>query len=458
MTRLVVISNRVASPAETKVATGGLALSVLTALRDSGGLWFGWSGKVSDTTPNQAELFESDGLSFATVDLSQQDYEEYYNGFANQTLWPLFHTRLDKMSFNRRSWSGYLRVNTQFARILQRMLKPDDRIWVHDFHLIPFALSLRKAGFEGPIGFFLHTPFPPCEVLRALPFHADIVQALCQYDLVGFQTERDLAAFHDYILNQAEGAVGGDGSLIAFGRKFHACALPISIDTKTFGEMAEVASRSAVLKQLKNSLTGRAMIIGIDRLDYTKGLVERFEAFNRLLSNYPEHRKNTTLMQIAPLSRTDVPEYSEIRRELEEASGHINGRFAEFNWVPIRYLNRSMQRRTLAGFLRYATVGLVTPLCDGMNLVAKEYIAAQDPKNPGALVLSEFAGAAEELQDALLVNPYDVEGVAQALQKALTMPLPERKERWQAMYQKISDNDISVWRNRFLAALDEATS
>ena len=456
MARLVVISNRVASPAETKVATGGLALSVLTALRDSGGLWFGWSGNVSETTPCQAELFESDGLSFATVDLSQQDYNEYYNGFANQTLWPLFHIRIDKMLFDRDSWSGYLRVNTQFARTLQTLLQPDDRIWVHDFHLIPLALSLRQAGFEGPIGLFLHTPFPPCEVLRTLPVHDELVQALCQYDLVGFQTERDLAAFHDYILHQAEGAVGGDGSLIAYGRKFHALALPIGIDTKSFSHMAEVASRSAVLKQLKNSLTGRAMIIGVDRLDYTKGLVERFEAFDRLLSNYPEHRKNTTLMQIAPLSRTDVPEYSEIRRELEEASGHINGQFAEFNWVPIRYLNRSMQRRTLAGFLRYAAVGLVTPLRDGMNLVAKEFIAAQDPKNPGALVISEFAGAAEELQDALVVNPYDVAGVADALQKALTMPLPERQDRWQAMYQTISDYDISAWRNQFLAALDEA--
>ena len=311
---------------------------------------------------------------------------------------------------------------------------------------------------EGPNGFFLHTPFPPCELLCMLPFHADIVRALCQYDLVGFQTERDLAAFHDYILHQAEGAIGGDGSIIAYGHKLHACALPISIDTENFSQMAEIASRSVVLKQLKNSMAGRSMIIGIDRLDYTKGLVERFEAFNLLLSNYPEHRKNTTLMQIAPLSRTDVPEYSEIRKELEEASGHINGRYAEFNWVPIRYLNRSMRRRTLAGFLRYAAVGLVTPLRDGMNLVAKEYIAAQDPKNPGALVISEFAGAAAELQDALLVNPYDVAGVAEALQKALVMPLQERKDRWQAMYQIISRNDISAWRDRFLAALDQATS
>lgn len=458
MGRLVVISNRVALPEEGKVATGGLAVAVLAALRDAGGVWFGWSGNLSSSTPTRVDRVEHGGLTYATVDLYDEDYEAYYNGFANGTLWPLLHYRLDKLSFNRRDWSIYQRVNAWFARLVLGFIEPGDRVWAHDYHLIPLAGALREAGVGCPLGFFLHTPFPPCELLRTLPFHRELVRALCQYDLVGFQTERDLAAFHDYILHQAEGAIGGDGSVVAFGRKLHAAALPIGIDTENFRTMAETASRSPVLKRLRESLAGRSMIIGVDRLDYTKGLVERFDAFNKLLLDYPENRSNTTLMQISPLSRTQVPEYEEMRKELEEATGRINGQFAEFDWVPIRYLNRSVQHRTLAGFLRHAAVGLVTPLRDGMNLVAKEYIAAQNPENPGALVISEFAGAAEELQEALLVNPYDVEGVAQALQKALAMPLDERKERWQAMYRTISENTIVDWRERFLDALDAAVA
>ena len=455
--RLVVVSNRVAVADPSGRSAGGLAVSILAALKRSGGIWFGWSGEVRDAPPVAAELGAGDEITYARLDLARRDYEQYYNGFANRVLWPLFHYRPDLIEFQRNDFAGYMRVNRQFAAHLAPLLKPNDLVWVHDYHLMPLGDELRRMGMQQPIGFFLHTPFPAAEVFRILPTHAKLMRAMCAYDLVGFQTENDLTGFRDYLLRFAGGRAAGN-EIGAFGRRLRAAAFPIGIDVEAIAQQAEQSAGGRQMRRLLDSLRQRNLVIGVDRLDYSKGLPQRFRAFERLLELFPETRGHVTLMQIAPPTRSEVPEYLQIRRSLETAAGHINGRFAEFDWMPLRYLNKSFNHRTLCGFLRAARVGLVTPLRDGMNLVAKEYVAAQDPADPGALVLSCFAGSARELTEALLVNPFDVDGVAEAIHDALAMPRDERIERWQSMMTVLRGNDVAAWREAFVGALAEAAT
>ncbi len=454
--RLVVVSNRVAPIDEKKGGVGGLAVAMLAALKTSGGIWFGWSGEVVANPSPEPKRFEVGPITYATVDLSVRDHEEYYNGFANSTLWPMFHYRLDLAEFSRRTYTGYLRVNALFAGKLAPLLNDSDMVWVHDYHLIPLADQLRQMGLRQKMGFFLHTPFPVPEILLALPNHEILMRSMCAYDVVGFQTERDRDAFVAYLTQEAGGKILGDNLVEAYGRTVHVAAFPISVETPDIEKMATVAGRSRQADRMRESLRDRDMIIGVDRLDYSKGLLQRFLAFQSLLEHYAGNRGEVTFMQIAPPTRVEVREYQEIRRELETQAGHINGMFAEFDWVPIRYLNKSFSRRNLLGFYRVSRIGLVTPLRDGMNLVAKEYIAAQDPEDPGVLVLSRFAGAADEMDAALIVNPYDVEGVAEALQRGLTMPLDERRERFEALMVVLRNNDITAWRTRFVETLRNA--
>ncbi|MFM2041978.1 MAG: hypothetical protein RLY86_554 [Pseudomonadota bacterium] len=460
--RLVVVSNRVAPAVEGKSQAGGLAVAILEALRSRGGIWFGWNGETVEAGLDQPEIVRAGRLTYATIGLTRRDLEEYYNGYANSTLWPLFHFRLDLASFSGQTYAGYQRVNGLFASHLARLLTPDDTVWVHDYHLIPLADQLRSMGISPRMGFFLHTPFPAPEILVALPGHETIVRSLCAYDLIGFQTEGDLHCLANYIRYEAGGEVEDlpDGPpgwrgvrITAFGRTAIAGAFPISIETAQMAQLGAQAAGLAQTQRLRDSLVGRALIVGVDRLDYSKGLPQRFEAFRALLDAYPANRGQVSFMQIAPPSRSDVAEYQAIRRELETLAGHINGTFAEFDWVPIRYLNKSFSRRALAGFYRAARVGLVTPLRDGMNLVAKEYVASQNPEDPGVLVLSRFAGAAKELDAALIVNPYDIRAVAENLQRALTMPQAERVERFQALWKVLGANDITNWREVYLGTL-----
>jgi trehalose 6-phosphate synthase len=453
--RLVIVSNRVPSPDKAKTSTGGLATAVLAALRENGGIWFGWSGEVVDKQPARPNIIETGRITYVTVDLTRRDYDEYYAGFSNSVLWPLFHFRASLVDFGRRELGGYLRVNAEFARQLHRLLRPDDLIWVHDYHLIPLAQELRKLNAQQPIGFFLHTPFPPAEMLRVLPNHGQIMECLCAYDLVGFQTAPDLDGFRDYVLREAQGVALGPHRLGAFGRQVTTGVFPIGIDVDMVAEQAEAAASSRQTERLVDSLVGRQLIIGVDRLDYSKGLVRRFEAFSRLLELYPETHGRVTFMQIAPPTRSDVPEYMEIRKALEAASGNINGRYADPEWTPLRYLNQSFANRTLTGFFRASKVGLVTPFRDGMNLVAKEYVASQDGEDPGVLVLSSFAGAAREMKSALIVNPYDLDSIAEAMAKALDMSRQERQERWNDMMRVLRRNDIAAWREAFVARLTE---
>jgi trehalose 6-phosphate synthase len=454
--RLVVVSNRVAVATDAKATAGGLAVALQDALGDHGGIWFGWSGKTGARTQAKPTIKKVGNVTYATVDLSHQHHEEYYNGFANRTLWPLFHYRLDLTAFSQQDYSGYLQVNTLFANKLTPLLQPDDVLWIHDYHMIPLGEELRRAGVTQPMGFFLHTPFPAMEILTALPSHRALVRALCAYDVVGFQTENDLRSFLDYVVHEAAGGILGNHLIHAFGRTLRTEIFPIGIDTADFARSGSRSTRARGAKRLLEKPGDRAWIVGVDRLDYSKGLVQRFEAFQRLLETHESYRTKVTLVQVAPPSRSEVPEYMEIRRELETMAGHINGQFADYDWVPINYLNKSFTRQELAGFYRTSRIGLVTPLRDGMNLVAKEYVAAQNPLDPGMLVLSRFAGAARELDAALIVNPFDFDGVAEAIVQGLEMPLEERLERWNAMMDILKVNTLTAWRDNFLKTLAEA--
>jgi trehalose 6-phosphate synthase len=450
--RLVIVSNRVA--ASPRIPAGGLAVALRDALLQAeSGLWFGWSGRVTPGGSAAPHRFERDGISFATLDLDPVDYDAYYKGYSNRTLWPLFHYRIDLATFDHGFREGYLRVNEQFAEALAPLLQPSDTVWVHDYHLTGVAEALRRLGSESRLGFFLHTPFPAHEILVALPEHAELMRALFAYDLIGFQSRTDLRSFRDYVAIEAGGRVHPDGTLTAFGRTIRAEIFPIGIDTAEFAGLAASAEAAREGDRLARLLPGGEVIIGVDRLDYTKGLVERFAAFEQLLESYPDNRGRVTFLQIAPPSRSDVPEYADLKRVLEGMAGRINGRFAELDWTPIRYLNRPFNRRRLAALYRASRVGLVTPFRDGMNLVAKEYVAAQSEADPGVLVLSRFAGAAQQLTDALIINPYDVNGIAHAIQRGLKMGLDERRERWRRMMIGLKQADVDAWRRSFVEAL-----
>ena len=451
MSRLVVVSNRVAHPRETRA--GGLAAAMRAALKEHGGLWFGWSGKR--VAPNERSLHrESAGaINYALLDLTREEYETYYLGFANRTLWPLLHFQPTVMQYNRAQYTGYREVNKLFAEKLAPLLREDDRVWIHDYHLIPLAAELRALGIGARIGFFLHIPLPPPELLINLPCHADLMATLGACDLVGVQNRDDGRALFDYF-SRMLGATRSRDDVELHGRRTHIAPFPISIDTAEVARQSQFAANNSAVRKLHASLNERQLAIGVDRLDYSKGLPRRFEAFGRFLSEHREWRSRVSFLQIAPPSREEVPEYRELRSKLERSAGATNGRYADPDWVPIRYVNRSFAQSTLAGFYRIAQLALVTPLRDGMNLVAKEFVAAQPPDDPGVLVLSQFAGAAGELPQAILVNPYDPEGLVEGIEQGLTMPLGERRERWATMFEHLSKQDINAWRKNFLAALE----
>jgi trehalose 6-phosphate synthase len=454
VSRLVAVSNRV-SVSKPGRSAGGLAVGVLAALQEQGGIWFGWSGKLSQET-RDAKLTEQGNITFATIDLTETDLEGYYNGFSNNTLWPLLHYLLGYFSYSRRDYEAYCRVNALFARKLIPLLEPDDVIWVHDYHLIPLAAELRRAGVKQPIGFFLHVPFPDFDVLRSLPPYEHMLRSLAAYDVVGFQTERDLGSFRESLCQPEVGGKALEPTrLSAFGRTFRAGVFPIGVDVDGCRRDATGNLDTPAVRSFLISLSGRELLIGVDRLDYSKGLELRFRAYERMLAKYPSNRGRVVFMQIAPPTRTGVRAYEAIRQALEQAAGNINGRFAEMHWQPIRYLNKGYERGVLMSLLCLSRVALVTPIRDGMNLVAKEYLAAQNPNDPGVLVLSRLAGAAAELEGAVLVNPYDKDGVADGIQQALDMSQEERCERHEVMIQVLRKNDIHAWRGRFVAALNE---
>ena len=455
LSRLIIISNRVSAPSGSKSgAQGGLAVALASALREYKGMWFGWSGEQTDEYTGQITFQRSEGVTTATVDLEEQDIDEYYNGYANRTLWPLFHYRVDLAEYEREFAGGYQRVNERFADTVQPLIEEDDSVWIQDYHLFPLGEELRKRGASNRLGFFLHIPWPPRRLLAILPEAQALVRSLFAYDVIGFHTDEWLQSFCDYAMHEL-GAHMEDGDLVLDDRRVKVMACPIGIDAKEFADLAISTRGRLSFRQMRDAAVGRDMIVGVDRLDYSKGLEERFLGYERFLVEHPEERKEVTLLQIAPPSRATVGSYQKIRSNLEGLAGRINGAYADIDWVPIRYVNQGYPRDVLAGIYRAAKIGLVTPLRDGMNLVAKEYVAAQNPENPGVLILSRFAGAACQLADAVLINPYSAEEMSGATMLALRMPREERIERWQKMMDIITREDIGWWRKTFTDALME---
>ncbi|MGB9096969.1 alpha,alpha-trehalose-phosphate synthase [Erwinia sp.] len=454
MSRLVVVSNRIAVPDGTKASAGGLTVGIVDALKTTGGLWFGWNGEINEIGEDDEDmdLFEQDNVTYASFGLNQNDYDLYYLQFSNAVLWPAFHYRLDLVNFQREAWDGYCNVNTLLANRLLPLLKPDDVLWIHDYHLLPFAAALRKLGVNNRIGFFLHIPFPTPEIFNALPPHNELLEMMCDYDLLGFQTESDRTAFLECLSLMTQLQTKGKQHR-AFGNNFATEVYPIGIEPDSIKEMAE-GPLPPKMAAMKKDLGEAKNIIACERLDYSKGLPERFLAYEALLENYPEHHGKIRYSQIAPTSRGDVQAYQDIRHQLETEAGRINGKYGTLGWTPLYYLNQHFDRRLLMKIFRLTDIGLVTPLRDGMNLVAKEYVAAQDPNDPGVLILSRFAGAANELTSALIVNPYDRDEVAAALNQAATMPLNERISRYNDMMAVLRRNDISHWRKSYLKDLE----
>ncbi len=444
MSRLVVVSNRVLDRRQAAQA-GGVAVALASIAKTRPTLWFGWSGDIKP--PEETSQVTREGR-VAMVPLSPDEYDRFYLGYANSVLWPVFHNRLDLAQFEAGHFDLYVEVNRRFAKLLQPMLQPEDVIWVHDYHLIPLAAQLRELGVANRIGFYLHIPFPPWQTFIAIPEHEQLARGLAAYDLIGLQTKSDVSNLIDYMANGVFGSIVSDGRIRLFDRLVTVASFPIGISTADFVG----ARRDASLVQGR----GVSRIIGVDRLDYTKGLPQKFKAFGRFLDKYPQYRRQVVLTQIAPPTREDLVAYLDIRQQLESLAGSINGRFGELDWVPIHYIHRSTPRRRLTGIYRSSRIALVTPLRDGMNLVAKEYVAAQDPEDPGVLILSRFAGAAEELSEALIVNPYNIEATADVIRVALEMSLSERRARYEALMAVIEKYDVMYWAQTFLGTLDRA--
>jgi trehalose 6-phosphate synthase len=452
MSRIVVVSNRVPVPAGNAGQPGGLAVALLGLMERRGGLWFGWSGAVSaDRAKGPPVLAQRGAVGYATLDLTEGEHRGFYTGYSNGVLWPMLHGLPHLMNFRRQDLEHYRRVNRRFAEGLAPILRPDDRIWVHDYHLLSLPGALRARGVGNPLGFYLHVPFPAPEGAAAAPGIGGLVQDVLAADLLGFQTAKDRDNFVASATGLAGAARVGADTLRHGGRSVRLGVFPAEIAPREFAATAAAQAQAEPARLLARSLAGQALLLGVDRLDPTKGLPERLEAFRRLAARRPP--RSLALLQIAAPSREDVAAYRRLRQELDSAAGAINAELGEPDWLPLRMLARPQAREVIAGFMRLARVGVVTPLRDGMNLVAKEYVAAQDPRDPGVLVLSRFAGAAAQLSSALLVNPHDAEGMAEALAAALDMPLAERQARWQAAWDAIAEASPERWGEEFLRAL-----
>jgi trehalose 6-phosphate synthase len=444
--RLIVVSNRVAKPDQRHA--GGLGHAIANLLGEVGGLWIGWSGRTLDE--GEATHSEHIGsVDYLTLDLPRDEFDGYYDDYANGALWPLLHARADLVSFVPSSAHAYEAVNRRFADLIAGIASDDDAIWVQDYHLIPLAHMLRERGVRCRIGFFLHTPMPGLEVFSRLPGHEALLRSFGDYDLVGVQTDKDCDALRVTLktLDQRDAQAGPSR------RRVVVRAFPIGVDPAKLAADAPGAMQQPAVAALKASLADRALIVGVDRLDYSKGIPERIAAMAEFLRTTPEWRRRFTFVQVAPETRGGIAEYRKLGRVVQRRVGEINGRFGDESWTPLRYVNRTYSQLDLLGFYRLARLGLVTPLRDGMNLVAKEYVASQDAADPGVLVLSEFAGAAREMSGALIVNPFDANACAAAIRRALEMPLGERIERHSSDVRALTANTIHDWGHGFVAAL-----
>jgi len=442
MGRLIAVSNRVSPPRDPgEGSQGGLAMALSAALRKSDGLWFGWSGDITPEFTGQLKVERVHGVTVATVDLEEQDREEYYEGYANATLWPLFHYRIGLTDHDRAYDQGYRRVNERFAETLSHLIAPDDTIWVHDYQLMLLPRLLREHLPDAAVVF---------DRFHVIKLYNEKLSDLRR------QVQNGAEAMAKQVLKENAFTVGRTNVVAA------------DVPCESDGDIRVTWARSPddgagaytadVFERIRGSLAGRRMIVGVDRLDYSKGIEERFLGYDRFLTENPSARETVFMLQIATLSRDGVGAYQDLRGRLDAAAGRVNGAHATFDWVPLRYVNSVHRRDELAGIYRAAHVGLVTPLRDGMNLVAKEYVAAQDPEDPGVLVLSRFAGAAAQMREALIVNPFSREEIATAIARALAMPLEERVARWRALAEGVMREDVFAWSDGFLSDLSAPDS
>ncbi|HEY0251206.1 MAG TPA: trehalose-6-phosphate synthase, partial [Kofleriaceae bacterium] len=442
--KLIVVSNRLPNLGTgRKKEVGGLVSAVAPALKETSGIWLGWSGLERDPGL-RVRLEHGDPVSRAEFDYPPTWRQRFYSGFCNQALWPLLHGFIGKVRYIDDEWSCYQEVNRAYAQAVHSVGGDHAEIWVQDFHLILVGKELAQLGHKGKRGFYLHVPFMPLDVFGTLPWAAEIMEGLLVYDLVGVQCER----WRDNLIATARGLLGTDaGKRAAVITR----TIPVGIDPDRFANATD--DQPDELGSYETMLAGRKLILGVDRLDYSKGIPERLEAFARMLERFPEWRSKVSFIQVSVPTRSDVPDYAELRSRVESLVGRINGAYGEADWTPVRYLYRSYDPDTLAKLYRFADVGLVTPLRDGMNLVAKEFVAAQDPEDPGVLVLSRFCGAAERMADAILTNPYHPDGVASDLDRALRMELPERMTRNKELRRVVWEDSSSAWTRAWRSAL-----
>lgn len=469
--RLIIVSNRlpiVLSQTDTgqwevKQGSGGLVTALAPVLRDRGGLWIGWPGTSEIIEKQDLEtMFEQTakdfGYTFEPVFLPENLVNDYYLGFSNQVLWPLFHDLQSRCDFAPAYWDAYQAVNKIFARTIARNIKNgDDHIWVHDYHLMGVGQALREIKTTAKIGYFLHIPFPSLDLFLKLPWRFHILESLLCYDMIGFQTQRDRRNFVQCVHAMLPDIkIRGKGRVLSTrfnGNTVRMGNFPISIDYNEFAQKAATKEVEKRLAEIKEAFQADHLILGVDRLDYSKGIPERLLAFRNALERYPELEKKITLFQIVVPSRQRIAQYDNLKNEIEQLVSEINGRFTRPGWVPIHYLYQSVDRTELLALYRAADIGLVTPLKDGMNLVAKEYCASHIDDN-GVLILSEFAGAASQLhKHALLVNPYDIQAIADAIYQACRMGEKERKNRMKALRKIVKKSDIYWWVDEFLTAV-----
>jgi trehalose 6-phosphate synthase len=453
---LVVVSNRVARAKANEPMTGGLAAALLPVVEKSGAIWVGSSGRLSPRAhgPVNMEIQSLGAGALALLDMPAADYAGFYEGFANSALWPALHSRSDLIRVSDDEYGSYRRINAYMAQALMRFRNKNTAFWIQDYHFLTLAEELRRLGVMQPIGFFLHTPWPTVSVAVGVPHHRELVEAMLAYDVLGFQTQDDCDHFAAYVREELGLAVE-EGLVQSPHGTSRLAVFPIGIDVDGFAAQAARATTNPEVSRLRLSLREQRLAIGVDRVDYSKGLVNRINAFDRLLAGNPSLKRSISLLQIATPSRDAIEAYSRLQSDLARLVTDVNGRHGEADWMPIRYLNKGYGHQVLSGFYRSAHVGVVTPLHDGMNLVAKEYVAAQNPDDPGVLVLSKFAGAANELDAALLVNPNDIDAVARALAGAFSMSILERRERWSAMMARLRAHTIHQWFADFLAALED---
>lgn len=466
--RLIFVSNRLpfvltegeGGEWQIEGASGGLVSAMVPVLQNRGGVWIGWPGVVAEEA---AELNEA--LAHATQDsrytlkpvvLTAEERDKFYYGFSNEVLWPLFHDLQTRCNFDPTYWPVYQAVNRKYAQVIAENCNAGDFIWVHDYHLLTVAQHLRDLGVRSRTGLFLHIPFPSLDIFIKLPWRSQLLNALLRYDLIGFQTARDRRNFvHCVRALMKPTHARGKGHLVtlqAGKRKVRLGAFPIGIDFDDFATRAAEDAIAERARRVREDTRHRQLVLGVDRLDYTKGIPDKLWAFHNALQRYPDLKKRVTLVQIVVPSREHIPEYFDLKTEIERLVGRINGEFTQPGWVPIQYIHRSLQRPELLAYYRAAKIGLVTPLRDGMNLVAKELCACSVDED-SVLILSEFAGAAAQLQGgALLVNPYDREGFADTILQAFAMEPSERRRRMQRLRRNIRAQDIFWWVDSFLDA------